>query len=133
MATWHPGEQIRRYSLGRTLVVELSGEIDLVVAPAGADFLQGTDLGSEPEVVADLRKVTFIDASGLGGLHRLYRRLRADDRRLLIVTADPFVRRLIDIAGLTALIPVEERMPAAHTCSGADAAPQRAPGPTRAR
>jgi stage II sporulation protein AA (anti-sigma F factor antagonist) len=63
-------------------------------------------------LVLNLRRVTFIDSTGLGALLGRFRRMRAAGGTLSIVRPASPVRTLFDAAGLGELLPVfptEER------------------------
>lgn len=81
-------------------VVELWGELDILAAHHLADRLQNLFPGQGGTLVADLRDVTFLDCSGLSMLLRVQERLRARQARLVLVLTDPFLLRVIRLAGL---------------------------------
>jgi len=88
---------------GRPTAVAVHGEIDA----ASADLLDAavTELRRRgcTEVVVDLAHVTFMDLSGLRVLH-----LAAVDGMSVVVRNPPrIVRRVIDLAGMADLLPIE--------------------------
>src|SRR5262249_4831449 len=50
---------------GRRLVVEVFGEVDIATAELLAEHLLAATAGSEPDVLVDLRRLDFLDCSGL--------------------------------------------------------------------
>ncbi|MFE6774928.1 STAS domain-containing protein [Streptomyces sp. NPDC057702] len=104
---------IRRWTIDRFLIIELHGEIDILVAAANSDFLAGQDLERQPDVVVDLTGVTFIDCSGLGVLCQLANRLRRRGRLLRIVVADSFTLKLLRATRLTEVFLIHDSLSAA--------------------
>ncbi|GEC02701.1 hypothetical protein SSP24_03560 [Streptomyces spinoverrucosus] len=81
--------------------MELSGEIDILTAPcigARLDVLSARPL---PDLVVDLRSVSFIDCSGLGVLCRVSNHVRARQGRLRLVTDNPRFRRILRLTRLS--------------------------------
>lgn len=85
------------------------GELDLVGAPRLRAELDARWSPAVHELVLDLSEVTFVDSSGLGVILTCYRRLCAQEGRMRIVGASPMVRRVLEMSGVTALIPVGEK------------------------
>jgi anti-sigma B factor antagonist len=77
-------------------VVEVHGEIDVATAPWLRD-----GLAQAAQVIADLSKVTFCDATGLGVLVHAHVQARRLGGRLRVVCANGLVRRLIAITRST--------------------------------
>ena len=95
-------------------VVVVRGDIDMQTAPQLQDCLdeavRAAERAGRPAVVVDLQGVTFLGSSGLRVL------AAAHDRggpRLLLVSAHRLVRRVVELAGLTAELPVFESVHAA--------------------
>ncbi len=102
------GTVLARTTRGRT-VLELHGEIDLAVVLATTPQLYALTASPRPQLIADLRPVTFIDCSGLALLVDVRSRVLAGDGNFTLVCADPRVLRLLRITGLiTLLAPVPE-------------------------
>ncbi|MEU9454985.1 STAS domain-containing protein [Streptomyces sp. NPDC048277] len=83
-----------------TSVVTLRGEIDLVAVPALSTALDTLTAGAEPDLIVDLRRVSFIDCTGLGILCRARNRVRARHGRLRLVVPGGAVPRLFRQTGL---------------------------------
>ncbi|MDH6221028.1 STAS domain-containing protein [Streptomyces pseudovenezuelae] len=79
-----PSRTVR--SIGGATVVTLHGEIDLVTAIPPASRLDALTSGPHPDLVLDLRSVSFIDCSGFSVLCRARNRVRAGHGRLRLVT-----------------------------------------------
>jgi anti-sigma B factor antagonist len=108
-----PGEHVR---------VALRGEVDL---QSEAPFVEKVDTLADQEtsatILLDLTEVEFIDSSGVRALVRV---LQRHGDRLRVVAVSPPVRRVLDIAGLTASFGLEDpdarvdREPADGTAAG---------------
>ncbi|WP_413760541.1 STAS domain-containing protein [Streptomyces sp. MMBL 11-3] len=92
------GAHARCFRSGEATVVELHGEIDLFSAAAISAELDGATEPYAPQVLVDLRPVTFIDTSGLDVLHRAHARVRSRAGLLRLVVEKPHVRRLLRLA-----------------------------------
>jgi anti-sigma F factor antagonist len=105
--------QLEHELVGGRLVVRVAGELDLEAAAA---FRRQVDEWVERtgarHVVLNLRRVTFIDSTGLGAILGRLRRARAAGGSLAVVRPAAPVRALFDAAGLGGVLPVfptEER------------------------
>ncbi|GAA4323939.1 hypothetical protein GCM10023086_50100 [Streptomyces venetus] len=111
-------------------MVMLRDEIDLLTAPALRARLDLLTAGPRPDLVLDLRPVSFIDCAGLGVLCRARNRVLARRGRLRLVTDSTFLRRVLRHAGLAGVFEVLPGMPegvagtpTAPTANTADGAP----------
>ncbi|MFF4955358.1 STAS domain-containing protein [Streptomyces chattanoogensis] len=88
---------------GTTIVLELRGEWDILAASVVSGRLDALTGTRSPDLVLDVRAVTFMDAAGLGLLCRARRRARKRGGRLRLtgVTDDGWVARLLRMAALT--------------------------------
>ncbi|WP_306921670.1 STAS domain-containing protein [Streptomyces luteogriseus] len=89
-----PGRSARPLQVGTTHVVTLRGDLDLLAAPALRARRDMLTAGPCPDLVLDLRPVSFIDCSGLGVLCRVRNRVRARHGRLRLVTGSASLRRV---------------------------------------
>jgi anti-sigma B factor antagonist len=88
--------------------VELVGELDVSTAPELQS--QGDEIVSgHGDVLVDCSELTFADSSGLDTLIRLAKSLNEDDRRLILSSVRPIVRRAIEVLQITDLVELEER------------------------
>jgi anti-sigma B factor antagonist len=91
-------------------VVRLEGEIDISNAAALAAGLRqalSAD-GSAPELVVDLAQLSFIDARGLAALVEGRRLADLSGTTMVLTHPSGLVRRLLQITGLAAVLPVRE-------------------------
>lgn len=99
-------------------VVTLRGEWDVSNRERLRDALVG--LGTQRDVIVDLRQASFFDSTALAELIGLYKRLGAQNRRLEALVGDSNMRRLLELTSLDGLIGIaptrakylQERLPA---------------------
>jgi len=85
---------------GGHVAVGLSGDIDIVTAPAVRDALAGALSQAVTGILVDLGEVTFLDAAGLGVLASAYRRAGHLPGGLRLVAVPARVLRLLTLTGL---------------------------------
>jgi anti-anti-sigma factor len=100
----------RRYSSAAWTVIEIVGEIDAAVAPAMRKMLDGA---LTPQVIFDLRQVSFMDASGLGVLGAALRRGRSMGGTVRLVGPGARVTRTLQITGLDKVLAIYGTLEAA--------------------
>lgn len=94
--------------IGRVLVVELFGELDLNTAPRFRDVVEG-ELHSNPtinHILLLMRGVTFIDSSGLGVILGRYKKLRPHGGSVIIVAPSLQARKALELSGLAGIISI---------------------------
>ncbi|MER5437166.1 STAS domain-containing protein [Streptomyces sp. NPDC002790] len=94
----------RLRTVGDCVVVELSGEIDILTFHRISPMLNSVAAGPYRVVVVDLTGTTFIDCSGLRLLERAANRAGEHDGRVTVVCRDRLTLRLITLGGLTGLL-----------------------------
>ncbi|MEU6546879.1 STAS domain-containing protein [Streptomyces sp. NPDC046859] len=100
-----------RGSVDGPTVVALRGEIDLGTATSLTTRLDALTSGPSPDLVLDLRGVTFIDCAGLGVLCRAHNRVRARAGRLRLVSDSARFRRMLRMLDLGGVFEVASRLP----------------------
>lgn len=93
-----------------TTVVALRGEIDLLSAQPLSARLDLLTAGPRPDLVLDLRSVSFIDCAGLGVLCRARNRTTARGGRLRFVTGDTGFLRILRHAQLGGVFEIHARL-----------------------
>ncbi len=96
------GEQLQLEFNGSTLA--LFGELDHVSVRNFEEELTKCLDKFDDVIVFDLSHLTFVDACGLTSFLKVERRLRDDDRVLVLRSPRPIVRKLLDVTGLTWLL-----------------------------
>ncbi|CAN5754030.1 hypothetical protein BH10ACT1_BH10ACT1_13630 [soil metagenome] len=90
---------------GTTLTVYLSGDLDLVTSPAVHEQVSG-QLAGVRRLVVNLSEVTFCDSVGVRLFAMLHEELAAAGATLVLQDPTRMMRRLLDITGLAAVLPV---------------------------
>ncbi len=82
------------------MVVALSGEIDIVSAPAARELLAEAASQAVTGITVDLSEVTYMDAAGLGVLAGANRATRHLPGGLRLVAVPARILRLLTLTGL---------------------------------
>lgn len=88
-------------------VIGAEGEIDLGTVDELRKATSEAIRGKPRTLIFDLRKVTFIDSSGLGILVAARRKLGAHSGEVRVVTSQPAVLQSLEITGLARIFSVE--------------------------
>jgi anti-sigma B factor antagonist len=87
-------------------VLQFRNEAELTHAARELDELRREVLEqSDTRVIIDLSRVTRIDSAGLGQLMSCYSHLVRNQGSLKVVNATPEVKKVLDMTGITTLIP----------------------------
>ncbi|MBT2383720.1 STAS domain-containing protein [Streptomyces sp. ISL-11] len=118
MGADEPAFALRERVACGAIIIELLGEIDIL-----ADQLLGPRVDTLTErfradIVIDLRRVTFLDASGLRLLLRARHRVNSRGGRLRLVRGVPRVSRVMRIAGVESGFTVVDVFPAVRADAG---------------
>ena len=81
------------------VIFELDGELDLLNAPALEEAIAGDGAGAGT-VVLDLRKVTFIDSTGLRTIFAVRNEVRERGRGFAVTPGSQQVQRLLSVTRL---------------------------------
>ncbi|MFE1293953.1 STAS domain-containing protein [Streptomyces sp. NPDC058731] len=100
-----------------TTVVKLRGEIDILTAPSLGARLDDLTAVVLPDLVVDLRAVSFIDCAGLGVLCRARNRVMERHGRLRLITESSQFLRVLSGAGLDGVFEIYDRLPEALTAA----------------
>jgi anti-sigma B factor antagonist len=99
--------------VGGTTVVEIHGEIDICTPSQLSARLDSLTGSPRPDVLLDLRSVTFIDCSGLRLLCRARNRALAHGGHLRLVTDSPGFRNMLRATLLTNVFEIHRDIPTA--------------------
>lgn len=86
---------------GATHVVRLTGELDMASSISLAAYL---DKLAHSTVIVDASGLTFVDAAGIGALLQAQQQITRRGDALVLRGASPRIRRVIELAGATALL-----------------------------
>jgi len=96
---------IEQHLTGRTLVVRLQGELDLVAAEEfRREVEKALDQSGARTLLLNLSQVSFIDSSGLGAILGRYRRMSQQQGRVILVGAGAAVLPILELSGLLRII-----------------------------
>ncbi|HWM99547.1 MAG TPA: STAS domain-containing protein, partial [Streptosporangiaceae bacterium] len=102
------------------VLVTVAGEVDFATAGRLRERLFTLAATGRP-LVADLDRVTFIDAAGLGVLAGAARQAAAHGASLRVVCARRQVRRLFSLTRLDQAVPLAASLAEVREAAGADA------------
>lgn len=91
-----------------SVTVAVSGDIDLLTAPALAGVLHVLVDDGRQRIVIDLARCGFVDARGVAVFAEVARRAAAADGTVALRSASSITRRILDITGLSELVVVED-------------------------
>jgi anti-sigma B factor antagonist len=94
---------------GKGTIIAVSGELDLASAPALESELEQAGRSESKLLVLDLRKLEFMDSTGLSVIVKAHQRASDNGRTLCLVRGSQQVQRLLDLTG------VAERLTLADT------------------
>lgn len=112
-----PGGPCRlvRHVVGRRTVLSVSGEVDLATSPELAAAIDAAVNAGALELWIDLSDTDFMDSSGMHALLDGHARTRELQRRLAVICPPGPVRRVLDIARVSEMLPVyDDRTAAQH-------------------
>ena len=89
-------------------VVDMRGEIDAFAIPSLARCVDEAIAAGHGHVVLDLADIDFIDSSGLAAIVRAGKRMAVLGGSVSMRRPSARIRRVLDIVGLTAFVPLEE-------------------------
>jgi anti-anti-sigma factor len=87
---------------GDAELVAVRGELDLASGPELESALDAIVAGRTRIVVVDLRRLEFMDSTGLSIIVRAHQRLARDGCELGLVRGSSQVQRLLDLTGVAA-------------------------------
>jgi len=92
--------------VGDSLVVRLAGELDVHTAEGfKREVSRALEKTRVSRLVLNLKKVSFIDSSGLGAILGRYKAMSQRGGRLIIVSPSRPVRPVLKLSGLHGIIP----------------------------
>jgi anti-sigma B factor antagonist len=93
---------------GALAIVTISGELDAYTAPSLEEEVARLLESDIADLVFDLARTDFLDSSGLRAILSAQREVADRNGRLALRAPSNSVRRLLDIAGLTAQFVIEQ-------------------------
>ena len=102
---------------GRSAVVAFEGEIDLSSIADAEERIAAAERTDPAELVIDVRRVTFMDSSGLRVLLGAHQRSRENGREFALVRGSESVDRLLKVTGLSGRLRMLDEPPAGSSDS----------------
>lgn len=81
-------------------VIAVSGELDLASSPALQEEIDRVASSDSKMLIIDLRKLDFMDSTGLSVLVRAHQRAEEQGRQLAMVKGPQQVQRLLSLTGV---------------------------------
>lgn len=93
----------------QTVIVRLIGELDhhtadIVKAKMEEAILKGNGI----HLILSLKKLSFMDSSGLGVILGRYKQVTAKGGRMIVCDVNPAVYRLFEMSGLFKILTIEQ-------------------------
>jgi anti-sigma B factor antagonist len=99
--------EVTRQTLpGGAVVVRVEGELDLATSENLEDALDASDPAGH--VVIDLSECTFVDSSAVRLFVAAARAAQKADGKVALVTRDPGILRVLEIAAVDTMLPVHD-------------------------
>jgi anti-sigma B factor antagonist len=96
--------RVETHTTGRVTTLAVLGELDLVSSPALQQELDRA-IGSDAEVIVlDLRRLSFMDSTGLHVVVKAHQRVQEGGRRFVLTRGSEQVQRLLDLTGVAELM-----------------------------
>jgi anti-sigma B factor antagonist len=84
----------------QAVVIGVTGELDLASSPALEQELERGAAAQAEVVIVDLRKLEFMDSTGLSVLVRAHQRATENGQRFCVVKGPQQVQRLLSLTGV---------------------------------
>ncbi len=97
------------------ITVQLGGEIDLHRTPKFHQQLAELCAEKPARLILDLSQVNYIDSSGVGSLVEIFRRLKKEDRKMILVNPSDRVCGVLEITRLDQFFTIVETTSEAKT------------------
>jgi anti-sigma B factor antagonist len=100
------------------VVVQVAGTVDAVTAPRLSQVLQAEVAAGRPRLVVDLGGTSYVSSAGLRAILAAVKAARVAGGNLALAAAQPQVREVFELAGLTDIVPFHDAVDAAVTSLG---------------
>ena len=103
---------VNKQQIGDVSVLSVEGVIKLGQSASFlAEALKRSLAEGNGHVLLDLSEVNYLDSTGIGELVGYLVRLRAQDRKLILVQPSERIVRLLTVAGVASLFPTYDTVP----------------------
>jgi anti-anti-sigma factor len=90
---------VARSSEDGVAILQPRGELDMATGPTLYDVICAVEKEANGDIVLDLARVSFIDASGIHAIARAHRTCVYNGKRLVVRGAAPFARKVFTLTG----------------------------------
>jgi anti-sigma B factor antagonist len=90
----------------RATILSVSGELDLLSSPELEQALERVNAGDSELVMLDMRRLEFMDSTGLHTLVKAHQRAHESGRRFVVIKGGEQVQRLLNLTGMSELLTV---------------------------
>ncbi|MBF6046294.1 anti-sigma factor antagonist [Streptomyces sp. NRRL B-1677] len=111
MGAQEPAFAMRERVACGAIIIELHGELDILAEQELGPRVDALTERGRADIVIDLRRVTFLDASGLRLLLRARHRMLCRGGRLRVVRGVPRVSRVMRVSGVDAAFDIVDAFP----------------------
>ncbi len=94
--------EITKRKSGNTIVIELSGSLDIYTATDFKTYLQSNITAQQSQVVVNMEKLNYIDSSGIGMLIKSLNYIKELNGQLQLANLKESLQKIFKVAGLTA-------------------------------
>ncbi len=100
--------QVEVHELDQGTLIAVNGELDLASGPLLQEHIDQVLRDHSGTVLIDLRRLEFMDSTGLSVMVKAHHSAEASARRLVLVKGPPQVQRLLELTGLAERLEVVE-------------------------
>jgi anti-sigma B factor antagonist len=102
----HSEFRVEAQTTGRLIMLTVTGELDLVSSPVLERELEKAYDFDADAILIDLRRLAFMDSTGLHLLVKAHQRAEEAGRRLALTRGGEQVQRLIDLTGVADVVTI---------------------------
>jgi anti-sigma B factor antagonist len=99
-----PGLRILREHDDERIVIQLDGELDMATAAPVREELQHALAGDCSGILLDLRRLGFLDSTGIHALVEAHERCTGSGRSFQILLAPGHVHRVLQVSGMLTVL-----------------------------
>jgi anti-sigma B factor antagonist len=98
--------KIQTTSRGEVQIIELEGELDFHSSPELRNKLSELTGSQKPKILIDLKKVDYMDSSGIATFVEAFQKTKRYNGRLVLAELTPTVRGVFEIAKLESIFEI---------------------------
>jgi anti-sigma B factor antagonist len=102
--------ELDHWERGGWTVLSVNGELDVATAPRLRQEAVKLVTGGATQMAIDLSGCGFLDSTGLGVIIGILKRVRGHEGELVIVGAEPHVRKVFEITRVSDIVPLHDSL-----------------------